>query len=1350
MYRLQRRLFAVLLALVLLLPASVGSQPGGGVSPEGDVSTGADRARAKIHHDLAEEIEAAPANQDIWFVGRASASVDLSAYTDRWYARPGFGAGIVGIIGYATPVEIVKIASDAQVLQLQLPKSIIDPPEPVDPDAPGILNTNISPSINPEAGPGPAPEGWFHTGSAIHGSQDAWAKGFTGQGVNYMSNDSGADYCHPDLFGTWAYNMDQGSPYNGLPMMYDSISMLMLVNDLLFGTNFIGSGQADYADTSATTSGASFSFAPIGANSSHTFMTTGTSLSGTYHYGSHPDNTLAANAAILSGAFGNGAANSGQRAAVLVVDENTAGVYDTVYVDINYNFDFSDDTPARMTRDFTYQEAACLDYNNDGLNDVSGGLVYYVADGATTIPAFDWLWGFPTNFGAGELVAFHVMDSIGSPGGNHGMGTTSVATGQGVVSGSTIAGPSGPPQANGQGLVVGPGRDMKSSQNGDFYASPFAEDATLFGTLGYDGIPSSGDEIQIISNSWGSSAIDNDGWDQLSQLIDFYNRVLGPTTTQLFSTGNGAAGYGTTSPPSPSSGISVGASTLFGSIGQFEAIASEDQIVGGDPMSWSNRGPGAVPGQTGVDILGSGAFGTGDVALNEVLDGSIATGQFGGTSMAAPVVAGNLALIYDAWYQRTGMWPTFTQAKSLLMSSATNTDHDGWTQGAGLANADNGTDIAYGLGGSWVTPSEWAAGDYQGTEYPAFGNIIAPGQSDTQTFTFNNASGSFDTVNVRPVQLTEIGSDDYSFTSQNAAMDHGSFTTPDYAWRIDQNIPAGTDMVMVRVTIPYDQFDPDDNLSEPFNSWRVHLQNWTDLNGNGQFWNDANGNGKVDVGEMDANEHIRFTYGYNMGPTQQARMSNPLERIDDGLLLTFRHTGTVPSVPMTDLTVEVSYWQWSPWSWVNVGIGRGGTPFAQVNVPPGGTANLNATINVPNGTPFGMYQGALLIEGNVNEQIIPVTIAVAAQDTSFDFGGNAPANTLYDNGHMFGYTDYFWRAESGDWRFFWTDLGSDDLEVPRSVRNFPSGGTPYLVVDNEWSGAGTDIDTLIYGPEVGQFNPSAIFGPYTLALAGGSPNLHQGSGRWGYNTSSGGPREIVSAEVEPGLHGIFLHQVKVDGGSLDEGFQGDVGMINVAPGLIQGTGVSGSQTINVYSELAFSGLQATGYGVSAPQTTTETIFQDDPNDPSTASFSTNVTMTNGAELTVETCCTANGSDIDLFVYGPDGSLIASSTTATDEEFVTLRFPEDGNYRIDVHGWSVAGGTDTFELTINAVQGNDITASAQTGPISEGGVKTVTVSWNLAGRPAGTYSGVVLLGPPEAPGLVTVPVEITITGGGGGR
>ena len=49
-----------------------------------------------------------------------------------------------------------------------------------------------------------------------------------------------------------------------------------------------------------------------------------------------------------------------------------------------------------------------------------------------------------------------------------------------------------------------------------------------------------------------------------------------------------------------------------------------------------------------------------------------------------------------------------------------------------------------------------------------------------------------------------------------------------------------------------------------------------------------------------------------------------------------------------------------------------------------------------------------------------------------------------------------------------------------------------------------------------------------------------------------------------------------------------------------------------------------------------------------------------------------GSDIDLYVYGPDGALVGASFSPTDTESVSILFPEDGTYRIDVHGFASRG------------------------------------------------------------------------------
>jgi hypothetical protein len=330
----------------------------------------------------------------------------------------------------------------------------------------------------------------------------------------------------------------------------------------------------------------------------------------------------------------------------------------------------------------------------------------------------------------------------------------------------------------------------------------------------------------------------------------------------------------------------------------------------------------------------------------------------------------------------------------------------------------------------------------------------------------------------------------------------------------------------------------------------------------------------------------------------------------------------------------------------------------------------------------------------------------------------------------------YWRAESGDWRFFWTDIQANDL---------PTQGTPFLVVDNRWAGNQTDIDTIILGPTYDDFSPSPIFGPYTLEPVAKSPNTNVWGGAWLYQTSSGGPQEIIAAPVQEGLHGILLHQVRVDGSMLDEVFMGQTGLVTLDPAILSASGQPGVTTasLNLVSQLNLDGFTAQGFGLGSPVTSVETILQDDPNDPSTASFVTQVTIQHGGKLDVSTCCSGKGSDIDLFVYGPDGSLMGASLTASDTELVSILLPQDGTYTIAVHGYNVPGGSDTFELTINAIEGYDISIVSAPASIPAGGEGEIQILVDTTGFAPGMYYGLVMLGPAAAPALLQVPVEIMV-------
>ena len=902
-----------------------------------------------------------------------------SRFMDQPLIRPLLDpAGRQLIIGSVKVNALLKIAADPAVHAIQLANNYISPPPD---DLLDITNTQLSQEAQKERlalmqtvsqnvrsiphGRGEdIGRGWWDIGQGHH-SAEAWANGYTGAGVKVMVNDSGVDFCHPDIIGTWAIISDTASPYDGWPQMFDSYSMYLYAQDVNLSTTNISNGLADYADTSATCSLGSCSYQPIGAAASHSYTLPATSLSGVYHIGSHPDTKFED--------------FYGERTAVLVVDENTNGVYDHIYVDLDNDYDFTDEIPADKQ-----MPVACLDNwdsnggvpGADGYNDMSGGLVYFIADGINPIPASDWLWGSltPAN---GELVAFSIIDQT-QAGGSHGQRVVSNIVAQGVINGNAPA--VKPPYAGpGTGVVIGGGLNAKIVSNGNFYQTPFLDDAFLFAALGYDGLAGTADDVQIINNSWADSTIHNDGWDEASRLIEAALR-LNPALTAIFSTGNGGSGYGTVVSPVPPSSLSIGSSTQFGSVGAFDSYSTTGQINWGDVIPFSNRGPGAQ-GTNSVDLTANGAIGGGDRPLHNTLDGWVAWQGWTGTSRSVPVAAGNLALVYDAYRQVHGVWPDTQTAQAILMAGADDQHNDPFVQGAGLLNALNATNIAGGLDGFYILPSSWAAGDYQGEQYPAFANLLHPGQSSASAFSLTNTGPTPISVTLASDQLVLSETTTFTFTTQlYTTEDTSSQYRPDYVIDITNQIPAGTDLMEVRLVYPFDQFDPELNYS--FNQrYRLQALNWTDMNSDGNLWTDDDLNQVVNWGEIDSYEYLRFSYDYNSANTHQLRIRKPLEQMEDGIFLALRHITRSGTVPTTTMTFELNFYTHTTWDWLSL-------ESDSLTIPSGETAVFTATMTIPADTGYGLYNGAIQASGPTHTTVLPVVANVAANSTSFTVGGD--------------------------------------------------------------------------------------------------------------------------------------------------------------------------------------------------------------------------------------------------------------------------------------------------------------------------------------------------------------------------
>ena len=134
--------------------------------------------------------------------------------------------------------------------------------------------------------------------------------------------------------------------------------------------------------------------------------------------------------------------------------------------------------------------------------------------------------------------------------------------------------------------------------------------------------------------------------------------------------------------------ITVGASTGSREFSQIQFLTGGDAYKGDQIISWSSRGPNSV-GDFKPDIMAFGAYGWALAPMAGDAAGNVGIGQFGGTSMAAPVAAGDLALAQCAWKLAHPGRPLPAPAywKALLASTAADLGYPALDQSSGLVDA---------------------------------------------------------------------------------------------------------------------------------------------------------------------------------------------------------------------------------------------------------------------------------------------------------------------------------------------------------------------------------------------------------------------------------------------------------------------------------------------------------------------------------------------------------------------------------------------------------------------------------------------------------------------------------------
>ena len=143
-------------------------------------------------------------------------------------------------------------------------------------------------------------------------------------------------------------------------------------------------------------------------------------------------------------------------------------------------------------------------------------------------------------------------------------------------------------------------------------------------------------------------------------------------------------------------------------------------------------------------------------------------GRLSGTSMSGPVLAGIVALVYDAHYQNHGSYPDPVDVINLIEATANDAlaGHNTWNIGAGFADAATAVERAE-VGDYPTFDDVHLAVDGEATE-PVFqaagaraddGSVFTAGQTDQVEITLTDASGSALVRDEIPFGWTVVGGD---------------------------------------------------------------------------------------------------------------------------------------------------------------------------------------------------------------------------------------------------------------------------------------------------------------------------------------------------------------------------------------------------------------------------------------------------------------------------------------------------------------------------------------------------------------------------------------------------------------
>ncbi|MDE1764172.1 MAG: S8 family serine peptidase [Thaumarchaeota archaeon] len=911
----------------------------------------------------------------------------------------------------------------------------------------------------------------------------------------------------------------------------------------------------------------------IGKDARHFIL----SKSGMYHFGMIYESVSQGQLPLL------------QLVPVLVVDSKTAGVYDTIIPDMSdsykdftritspivpkYDYDFTIQTPITLGNG---KEFLVYDKNNDGNPEYSAGTVgarvldlYGIAGQSAKIDK---------KIGAVNGTLLPPLDPHGNFFGvmydyqGHGTATAASITSQGkqqydIYGNSTKYVIQG--VAPGSKIVPIKALWLGDAIYGWLWAAGFDQNGNHWKLSGAP-------RVDILSNSWGISTFPAlgsvPGLDVESLLLSALD-VPGsldknyPGILTVSSSGNAGPGYGTIgSPDAAPFGLTVGAATdnIFVGYGPFKGQPrfGNSTLYSGDISGFSSKGPSLI-GDPKPDIMAIGEYSFTPTSVTPYSKNS--TGQFslfGGTSLAAPLVAGSAAIVMQALHDKGIPYNPFT-VKNILMSTAEDLGNDPFAQGAGLINVTSAINYVLGKENTFqvynnatysnvnkvlnpavssMNLSAFGLKTFQLDnsslpETPWFAGRLYPGDRTTAAFTIENPTDNDIKVEIEPQKLDLMKTSQYNGTTeprmQDPAIKKPGVYRPDYVQlaqitnhtnpvsfsQKSNPIPPDASLLVLDLTFPFSEFmnSSAKTYADDIKISSLYLYDW----------NNKNNDTKPTYKNLSL-----VNRGGTWGTVQEVRVSDPGSKFAHVPLVgvypvptrySYWSGDTKENSTSINYTITASYYKKTQWSQVWLDSN-------DVTVKPHSKITTYATLVVPPDGKPGIYQGFISFSDKSHTVNVPVSYVVLKKLQPKDLPTvilGSKGDTIFGNGYVGGGFDMSNRYNAGDWREYYFDVKDKTINAATMIISWedPSTNLSVFVIDPQ----GKIIQTNVPAGILGEFQgwPSGDW-------LGPSTPFSEGGGFYPIKNKDNTSTEVYAPINQTGVYSVLIHTTLFGGRSIAE------------------------------------------------------------------------------------------------------------------------------------------------------------------------------------------------------------------------